>query len=629
LFKTLNNPNDMMPNGGLVTGGMGTVTGGEGATATTTATVAAMRSISINANVHSSNDPTLTAAPLAWPVDYNSYKTLGKVGQGAFASVWRAECIVGNDDNGDETNVGGRFGNDNGNANSSNNGNVVGTCIEGGRAMAQETSGNLNSSQEGGGKLVNNNSSRNDGQNVNEGTGTNTGKRLCAIKILDLEHVDTNFGDIRLEVQTMRLSSHPNILSIHTSFIQSSNLWLVMQLMNKGSSLHCLQSIRSKLKYQKYNRNDHNKNNNINASNVFNETMTTSTNSKNDQNEMKKEVIQMEDHITYILHETLLGLKYIHDNGQIHRDIKAGNILLDSEGNVRIADFGVSGWLVHGGSKRENTRTFVGTPCWMAPEVMEQIHGYDTKADIWSLGITALELAKGYAPYAKYPPMKVLLLTIQEDPPSLDTYLDDDDNYDSSSDEDNENDVIMNEEWSQSFQSMIKLCLQKIPKQRPNCEELLQHEHFQPLSDLNVRNEYQSRIKAQICDQIDNVGTSSKDAADGGKKKGYNSRKTPTCVIPSTESVPAGTTWIFTDGSQVKSSNTAASEDDNQDFLTKFEQTTKGEHFKHPSKVSENDTEKKELNNDVEDKDDMCSYLDELEKITTGENFKNDAGNEK
>lgn len=77
------------------------------------------------------------------------------------------------------------------------------------------------------------------------------------------------------------------------------------------------------------------------------------------------------------------------------------------------------------------------------------------------------------------------------------------------------------QQWSQSFQSMIKLCLQKIPKQRPNCEELLQHEHFQPLSDLNVRNEYQSRIKAQICDQIDNVGTSSKDAADGGYAMNY------------------------------------------------------------------------------------------------------------
>lgn len=156
--------------------------------------------------------------------------------------------------------------------------------------------------------------------------------RECAVKVLNLDHVDTNLSEIRREVQAMRLSSHPNVLTCYTAFVNNINLWLLTPLMSKGSSLHCLQTARRALR----------------------------------QSNQKP---RMEDHILYIIHETILGLQYIHDNGQIHRDIKAGNILLNGNGEVRIADFGVSGWLIQGGSQYEKAKTFVGTPCWMAPEV--------------------------------------------------------------------------------------------------------------------------------------------------------------------------------------------------------------------------------------------------------------------
>lgn len=150
----------------------------------------------------------------------------------------------------------------------------------------------------------------------------------------------------------------------------------------------------------------------------------------------------------------------------------------------RLADFGVAGWMVRASGQRANVHTFVGTPCWMAPEVMEQVDGYNEKADIWSLGITALELAKGYAPYAHYPPMKVLIMTIEQEPPSLKNYPDDK--------------QCNGQSFSRSFDDFVRKCLHKDPMRRADSEHLLAHKF--------LKNRSPAALVDELLSKIDSVG---------------------------------------------------------------------------------------------------------------------------
>ncbi|XP_055821772.1 serine/threonine-protein kinase BLUS1-like isoform X2 [Solanum dulcamara] len=236
---------------------------------------------------------------------------------------------------------------------------------------------------------------------------------VIAVKCLDLDRCNSNLDDIRREAQTMSLIDHPNVIKSFCSFVVENYLWVVMPFMAEGSCLHLI-----KIAYP----------------DGFEESAICS-----------------------MLKETLKALEYLHRHGHIHRDVKAGNILLDTNGAVKLGDFGVSACMFDSGD-RQRRKTFVGTPCWMAPEVLQPETGYDFKADIWSFGITALELAHGHAPFSKYPPMKVLLMTIQNAPPGLD--------YD------------RDKKFSKSFKEMVAMCLVKDQTKRPTAEKLLKHSFF-------------------------------------------------------------------------------------------------------------------------------------------------------
>ncbi|EFC38561.1 predicted protein [Naegleria gruberi] len=159
--------------------------------------------------------------------------------------------------------------------------------------------------------------------------------------------------------------------------------------------------------------------------------------------------ILREDEIAYVLRETLKALKYLHDNNKMHRDIKSDNILVNSKGEIKLADFG---FCVELSTKKEKHKSTVGTPFWMAPEVIRAIE-YGPNVDIWSLGIMALEMAEGEPPLIELPVLRALFIIATQGPPTLKEP----------------------HKWSANFSDFLSRCLVKDPMERASSSELLEH----------------------------------------------------------------------------------------------------------------------------------------------------------
>ncbi|XP_065804706.1 TRAF2 and NCK interacting kinase b isoform X9 [Labrus bergylta] len=269
---------------------------------------------------------------------------------------------------------------------------------------------------------------------VYKGRHVKTGQ-LAAIKVMDVTGDEEE--EIKAEINMLKkYSHHRNIATYYGAFIKKNppgmddQLWLVMEFCGAGSVTDLIKNTKG--------------------------------------NSLK------EEWIAYICREILRGLTHLHQHKVIHRDIKGQNVLLTENAEVKLVDFGVSAQLDRTVGRRN---TFIGTPYWMAPEVIACDENpdatYDFKSDLWSLGITAIEMAEGAPPLCDMHPMRALFLIPRNPAPRL-----------------------KSKKWSKKFQSFIDSCLVKSHSQRPSTEQLLKHPFIRDLP-----NERQVRI--QLKDHID------------------------------------------------------------------------------------------------------------------------------
>lgn len=258
---------------------------------------------------------------------------------------------------------------------------------------------------------------------------------LAAAKVIDTKS-EEELEDYMVEIDILASCDHPNIVKLLDAFYYENNLWILIEFCAGGAVDAVMLELERPL---------------------------------------------TESQIQVVCKQTLEALSYLHDNKIIHRDLKAGNILFTLDGDIKLADFGVSA---------KNTRTiqrrdsFIGTPYWMAPEVVmcetSKDRPYDYKADVWSLGITLIEMAEIEPPHHELNPMRVLLKIAKSEPPTL----------------------AQPSKWSSNFKDFLKKCLEKNVDARWTTSQLLQHPFVTVDSNKPVR-ELIAEAKAEVTEEVE------------------------------------------------------------------------------------------------------------------------------
>ncbi|XP_071792762.1 serine/threonine-protein kinase 10-like isoform X3 [Asterias amurensis] len=257
----------------------------------------------------------------------------------------------------------------------------------------------------------------------------------AAAKLIEIKEQE-ELEDFLVEIQILFECKHRYIVGMHETYLFANKLWMLIEFCEGGA---------------------------------LDDIML----------DLEKGLTEMQ--IKVVCKQMLEALDFLHSKHIIHRDIKAGNILLTMSGDIRLADFGVSAKNVKTKQRRDS---FIGTPYWMAPEVVVcetlKDNPYDYKADIWSLGITLIELAQQEPPYHELHPMRVLIKIPKAEPPTL----------------------LAPSRWSKDFSHFIKTCLDKNPESRPSAAEMMKHPWLADVTDTKPVRDLLCEAKAEVTEEI-------------------------------------------------------------------------------------------------------------------------------